>query len=550
MNSHRSFRSAMAWLHTWTGLLLGWVLYAIFITGTAAYFRPEITAWMQPETAVVSSPADAARIAFARLQDVAPDASRWLIAVPDTRSRELKIMWRPAAGGRFQNETLDPSGERNSPPRATLGGEFFYRFHFQLMLPHPWGRWLASTAALFMLVALVSGIVTHRRFFKDLFLFRLGRDGRRPWLDFHNVTAVLALPFYLMISYSALVIFTPMLLPLAKTWLAPSAAAGSASNPSPVAGSVSTPSASVNRELDRAPSPNVAGSVSDPSASFDRMLAHVETTWGSARPLKRVDFTHRATDAAAVTFTRADGPSVSHFDRETLTFSALTGHPLDKPTPAVSLGHRIRSIIYGLHLANFASPLLRTLFFLMGFMGAAMVGTGLVLWTLKRKDRLPAAGRAGRFAYHLVSRLNISAITGLPLACAAFLWANRLVPVGQSERADTETSIFLVVWAAAALHACIRPAASAWREQFIAAAVAFGALPLVDLLTAGRQLDTWPRADALYTGFTVAFLVLGALFAYGARTLTARSRAIRSGKTKSFRSVPAPADLRVSQDVR
>jgi len=45
-------------------------------------------------------------------------------------------------------------------------------------------------AALFMLVALVSGIVTHRRFSKDLLLLRLGPDGRRPWLDFHNVTAM------------------------------------------------------------------------------------------------------------------------------------------------------------------------------------------------------------------------------------------------------------------------------------------------------------------------------------------------------------------------
>ena len=40
---NKSFRQSMAWLHTWTGLLLGWLLVAIFITGTSAYFREEIT---------------------------------------------------------------------------------------------------------------------------------------------------------------------------------------------------------------------------------------------------------------------------------------------------------------------------------------------------------------------------------------------------------------------------------------------------------------------------------------------------------------------------
>ena len=47
---NKSFRQSMAWLHTWVGLLLGWLLVAIFITGTSAYFRQEIPLWMEPET--------------------------------------------------------------------------------------------------------------------------------------------------------------------------------------------------------------------------------------------------------------------------------------------------------------------------------------------------------------------------------------------------------------------------------------------------------------------------------------------------------------------
>ena len=43
------FRQAMAWLHTWTGLIFGWLLFAIFLTGTLSYFKEEISHWAQPE---------------------------------------------------------------------------------------------------------------------------------------------------------------------------------------------------------------------------------------------------------------------------------------------------------------------------------------------------------------------------------------------------------------------------------------------------------------------------------------------------------------------
>ena len=44
-----SLRQSMAWLHTWSGLLLGWLLYAVFFTGTLSFFRDEINDWMRPE---------------------------------------------------------------------------------------------------------------------------------------------------------------------------------------------------------------------------------------------------------------------------------------------------------------------------------------------------------------------------------------------------------------------------------------------------------------------------------------------------------------------
>lgn len=42
-------RQSMSWLHTWASLVLGWLLYAIFVTGTLSFFQNEITVWMKPE---------------------------------------------------------------------------------------------------------------------------------------------------------------------------------------------------------------------------------------------------------------------------------------------------------------------------------------------------------------------------------------------------------------------------------------------------------------------------------------------------------------------
>jgi uncharacterized iron-regulated membrane protein len=64
-----SLRKSMAWIHGWMGLLAGWILFAMFLTGTASYFRPEITHWMQPELRPqLVAPEDAAAAAVRYLQ--------------------------------------------------------------------------------------------------------------------------------------------------------------------------------------------------------------------------------------------------------------------------------------------------------------------------------------------------------------------------------------------------------------------------------------------------------------------------------------------------
>ncbi|SBV87958.1 hypothetical protein XTGNCPPB3709_1890 [Xanthomonas translucens pv. graminis] len=82
----QGFRQSMAWLHTWTGLLVGWVLLLIFMAGTTSYFRDEISRWMRPELprAPLSTETVAAR-AVALLQRQAPQSPQWTVQLPGAR---------------------------------------------------------------------------------------------------------------------------------------------------------------------------------------------------------------------------------------------------------------------------------------------------------------------------------------------------------------------------------------------------------------------------------------------------------------------------------
>ena len=78
----KGFRQTNAWLHTWSGLLLGWLLFAIFATGTLSFFRDEISFWMQPEQhGSVANESTPERV-MAAMQAMAPDASLWSITQP------------------------------------------------------------------------------------------------------------------------------------------------------------------------------------------------------------------------------------------------------------------------------------------------------------------------------------------------------------------------------------------------------------------------------------------------------------------------------------
>ncbi|MBV8624287.1 MAG: PepSY domain-containing protein [Herbaspirillum sp.] len=519
-------RQSMAWLHTWSGLLVCWVLLLVFAGGSASYFKDEISFWMMPELhATEREPvpqAQAIERAVGYLQQQAPQAERWFITLPTARSTALRVGWIGAAPkdgpvgstrSRFQSELLDARTGSKLAVRQTRGGEFLYRLHFDLhYMPVQWARWIVSLCALFMLVAIVSGVITHKRIFKDFFTFR-PRKGQRSWLDAHNATAVLALPFHLMITYTGLVTLMFMIMP----WGIQSAYRDQGGE-----------SAFFEEVFPSGAGRGKPAGVAAPLVALAPLAAQAQQHWQGVPPALVV--VNHPGDAKATVVIRREKTATLSYLQPAMVFNGLTGVEQatvgEQPSPTAVT----RGVLYGLHLGHFADPWLRVLFFLCGLSGYLMVATGALLWGVKTRQKQAKAiaqGARPGFGLRLVEALNLGVIAGLPIAFASYFWANRLLPLDLAQRAQMEINVFFAAWALAAVLAQCRPSLGMWRVQLGMGAVLFIGIPVLNILTTHSHLGVtlllgrgpWPVA-----GFDLLMLALGAALALAERLLARRQR--------------------------
>ncbi len=534
----RGIRQTMSDLHTWAGLCVGWILYAMFLTGTVSYFREELSQWMRPEVPHQAAVPDAAVVApriVAALQQEAPGSPQWSFGLPDARTNTVDSFWRmppkPGAPERraFGSATFDPASGHKLQARETLGGDFFYRFHFQFYyMPVLWGRWLAGFCAMFMLVAIVSGVITHKKIFTDFFTFRWGK-GQRSWLDAHNALSVFGLPFHFMITYTGLVTMMAMYMP----WSGEAAFRNAAERQQMTA------------QMTAFIPPGRRSGQPAPLADVAPMVREAQARWGRDG-VDRITITQPGDAAARVAVTRgeADRPSYSP---QYLLFDGVSGRLLEVKDH-VGAAAETRGVLYALHLGRFGDLPLRWFYFLVSLAGTAMVGTGLVMWTVKRRGKLPHPERP-YFGFRVVERLNITAIGGLSIAMAAHLWANRLLPVGLEGRGEWEIRAFFIAWALALLHALARPARRAWVEQLWAGCVLLALLPVLTACTTGRPLwRSVAEGDWVFAGIDLGLWALAGLHAllalrtmrHGARQPARAGR----GKARSGAAGAEPAGLR------
>lgn len=554
-------RQSMSWLHTWVSLILGWLLYAIFLTGTLSFFQNEITIWMKPElhqSVPQATQIEQTRVALAYLQKNHPDAGSWAIQLPHARQNYTTLNIRgagedPRARRGGTRITLDSATGEVLEARETRGGGFLYRFHFDLYgMPRMWARWIVGIATLLMMVGIISGIITHKKIFKDFFTFRPGK-GQRSWLDAHNATAVFALPFHIMITFSGLLLLLFTIMPWGvnqiyenrgaflqdqrKTLVQDnSQEAESRAGRSEHGGEMNgrgegrteaeerrphgageargergemAGRGEARRSRDENPSARPA-----PLTDLAPVLAAAEKEWNN-NPVGTITIIRPNTSKAEIELRALNGVSVAYRSvYPSLEFNGVTGalkpDQTELKTPSVSNG--IYNVLTSLHEARGVDLVLRWLLFLSGIVGTLMIATGLILWCVKRAPQQQKQGYKS-FGYRTVEVTNIAAIIGLPITCAAYFYANRFIPVELEMRANWEIRTFFIVWVLTFFYAMIRTHRQAWLELLALATALFALLPVINVLTGGQPIwNTIANGQWVIASFDLAMWLLAVVF--------------------------------------
>lgn len=556
----QSLRLSLAWLHTWFGLVLGFVLVVMFFFGSLSVFDREIDRWavpgsrfqpqpmpsfdqiLEPAFRSITAPdSDDLEAARARVNGPIPDplpVMDWS-AYTTHRDPVLDVYTSFALPNAIEpgdhihgHRTIDPRDGKPLPEgQLKIGSEFFYPLHYSLHLH--WkdlGYWIVGLAALAMLVALVSGVVIHRRIFREFFTFRRNKPSQRSVLDLHNLTGVVALPFHFMFALSGLVIFANIYFPVAETMLKPQAEAFEVA------------------EAERMRLPFQPAGVPAQLASVDAMVAEAQRRWAARGMAGEVGFlfvNHVGDRNSYVSVYRAGTDRVT-LTGEGIHFDGPSGRVIREDPPASAVTG-INNFVTGLHLQHFRHWLLRWLYFIGGLAGCVCIATGFVFFVAKRQRQHAKQGSSGA---RWVDALAVTAVTGTVIATLAMLVANRLLPEQLPDRSWWQEAAFWSAWLVAFAHAALRtaPAAQArptpaWIEQCWVIAALGASAVLLNWITTGDHLirtlslGYWPVAGvdlALLTGSMAAIVAARRLLRRGSEVAASDSEgsAIEAGASR------------------
>jgi uncharacterized iron-regulated membrane protein len=393
-------------VHGWAGVVLGLLLYAVIVTGTAAVFAQEIKAWsggLLGTTEPLGQPLDAL---IGRLEAQTPEPFRedltlratpagnlWAFFHADEKvggtRRERGVLYTIAPDGRVISRAEGYGNELAAADPYTALGRFYVDLHVRLHIPNPWGLIVTGILGLAMLVAAVSGILMHRHLFRDVFTLR--GAGRPVGLrDLHSVAGTWTLPHAFVLAFTgaylsfAIAVGLPMLASIAFK------------------GDVREMVTTLNGL------PVVDARPAAPT-SIDAVLADARKR--ADAPLLLAAIANRGRADARLTVFPA--PKRGELTAMRLIYNGATGE-LIRERPIVgmrpSVGATLLGLVAPLHFGNFAGWWSRAVWFALGAASAYVTWSGLNLWVRRRADRR---------GWRALGRVTAWVGGGLPFAMAA-----------------------------------------------------------------------------------------------------------------------------------
>jgi len=510
---------AMVAVHGWSGILLGLLLYAVVLTGTAAVFAHEIGTWSAGHVATQSTfekPIDAQ---VRRLDAMTPPEFREAVSLFEVGDHglgaffhrdELDANGRPTERGIYYQ--LDNAGQL----RATVRGSsedifgprnddalssFLVDTHVRLHVPDPWGLLLTGILGLAMLVAAISGLLIHRHLLKDIFTLRSSASPVLVDRDRHSVAGTWSLPFAFILAFTGS--FFSFFGTIGVPVVAMAAFGGDIEALSEaVFGNPGKPD----------PRPVAIG-------NLDRVTADAIHRTGEEPTFIAIENYGRA-DAKITTF---HNPKASDIEPVALLYNGADATFVRaKPTVGAepSAGGTLAGIMGPLHFGNFAGLLSKAIWFGLGFAMCYVTYTGMRLWVVRRK----AEARSLAWLERTLTVVGFGLPFALVASAAAFLVA---MPLGSA--VYWTTTAFLIASAAAILAGVFAPSNEGLSQLLKGATgIVMIGLPLLRLFAA--RGPGWSEAIAvgqpIIAALDLAFVVAGIWLVHGCWTAARSPRQI------------------------
>ncbi|MCC5862487.1 MAG: PepSY domain-containing protein [Gammaproteobacteria bacterium] len=476
-------------LHSWTGLVCGWLLFTVCLTGALVVYKFPLKALANPT--LVAAPLED-RIgpdgALAAFRIERPQWQPRVVAFPsDIFSIHHYTVVAMTADGERNRFWIDPATARISERLESDFADFVLTLHRNLFLGQP-GRWFVGLLGLFMLVSLVSGVWFHwRRLRRDLFHLRLREHARKAWGDLHKLLGVWLLPFHLIIA-------------LTGAWLGIESLIGL-------------------RASDANPIELLGAGPGDPQP-----IAEIVETARLLRPDFRATHVNMTNYGAAGATIRVQGdlPGYRLVQRgqTMLVFDADSGRHLqtvDRLEQGV--GRRVLAMVRPLHYGYFWPFWGELLYFVLGIGTTVLTLSGMLIWADRDRRRAP---RKHKDAPTWMERANVAVMGGLLVALAGIAVANALArSIGadgldflgsrnllSSEPAAPELILFFSLWVGfgaglAALHPL-----KAWVTAVSLTSAMLVVLPVTGAIGAGSLADYVARGAGEATGYALACFLL------------------------------------------
>lgn len=193
-------------VHHWVGLKLSLFMTFVLLTGTLAVFSIEMDWLARPALRV--APQDAPLASWgtmaAAAEDIASDGRVLTVYAPPHAWFAAEAMVQTGEDERLR-VYLDPyKGEVRGTGSWISFQRFFREMHRHLMLPVKYGVPIVSSLAILLLLSLVTGLVSYKKFWRGFFRRPRGGNARRLTGDLHRLAGLWSLWFVALIALTSI----------------------------------------------------------------------------------------------------------------------------------------------------------------------------------------------------------------------------------------------------------------------------------------------------------------------------------------------------------